>query len=189
MPNKTSASQTSEQAAALGRLAKSADIAQQHSRPMILRDQQIDRAVIVIIPGDNRARILKLNFVESNVGRNILPPVWPQIAKQPNLAAPILSLANRSEINPAVVVIIKGDDSIRRETQSTFGSGTCSKPLPRLFRHRVGCWTLSILRNRQIHPPVVIEIEDRHPLGMRRDYERPRTLQKSTLSGINKKNR
>ena len=56
-------------------------IAQQYSRPVILRYQQIGRTVAVIVSSDNGARLFKLNLVEADVGSDVLEAVRPKIAE------------------------------------------------------------------------------------------------------------
>ena len=42
---------------------------------MVLSDEQIRRAIVVIVSGDDRARIFELNFVEAHVGSDIFPTI------------------------------------------------------------------------------------------------------------------
>jgi hypothetical protein len=54
-------------------------ISQQNSRTVILRDEQIGRAVAVVIACDDGARIFELNLVESDVGGDILETIGPRL--------------------------------------------------------------------------------------------------------------
>src|ERR1700685_2645313 len=90
-------------------------VAQQHRRPMILRDEQIGRAVVVIVASDNRPRFLKLNLVEPNVSGDVLESVGAKIAEKFNFALAIFRLADRDEIDPTVVVVVEGSDAKRAD--------------------------------------------------------------------------
>src|ERR1700758_2588522 len=73
---------------------------------MILRDEQVGRAIVVVVPGDDGARVFQLNLVQANIGGNVLEAVWPEIAEEPHFALAVFRLADRDEIDPTVVVII-----------------------------------------------------------------------------------
>src|SRR5207302_2530149 len=57
-------------------------VAQQHSWAMILRDEQVGSAVVVVVNGDDGARIFKLNLVETNIGSDVFESVGTEIAEQ-----------------------------------------------------------------------------------------------------------
>src|ERR1700722_7496761 len=78
---------------------------------MILRDEQIDRAVVVVIARDDRSRLFKLNLVEPNIGGDVFESFWPKIAEQPPFPFTIFRLADRYEIDPSVIVVVKGGDA------------------------------------------------------------------------------
>ncbi len=78
---------------------------------MVLGDEQVGGAVVIEVSGDNRARILELNFVEANVGADVFEPIRPQVAEQAHFAFAVFRLAYRDEINPAIVVVVEGGDA------------------------------------------------------------------------------
>ena len=61
---------------------------------MVLRDQQIDGSVVLVIADNDGARLLKLNLVESDVGGNVFPSVGPEIAEEADFAFAIFGLAD-----------------------------------------------------------------------------------------------
>ena len=97
-------------------------VAQKHGRTVILRDQQIGGAVAVVVSGNNRARIFELNLVEANLGSDVFESIGTKIAEQPHFAFAIFRLANRDQINPAIVVVVQGRDAVGDAMKSVFGS-------------------------------------------------------------------
>ena len=87
-------------------------VAEQYGRPVILRDQKIDRAVVVVIAGDNGARLFELNLVESGFGGDIFESVRAEIAEEADFALAVFCLADGNEIDPAVVVVVDGGDAV-----------------------------------------------------------------------------
>src|SRR3989454_4683098 len=78
---------------------------------MILGYKKIGGAVVVEVSGDDGARILELNFVEANVGSNVFEPIRSEIAEESDFAFVVFRLTHGDEINPAVVVVVKGSDA------------------------------------------------------------------------------
>src|ERR1700722_732568 len=68
-----------------GIILVSALITKQHRRTVILRDEQIDRTIVVIIAHYEGARLFTLNFVEPDIGADIFPTIRTKIAKQSDL--------------------------------------------------------------------------------------------------------
>ena len=60
---------------------------------MVLGDEQVGRAVVVVVSGDDGARIFELNFVEANVGSDVLPSIRAEIAEQLDFAFAVFRLA------------------------------------------------------------------------------------------------
>ena len=87
-------------------------VLQQHRRPVILRDEQVGRAVVVVVAGDDGARIFELNLVEANVGGDVFESVRPKIAEQPHFALAVFRFADGDEVDPAVVVVVEGGDAV-----------------------------------------------------------------------------
>ena len=89
----------------------SAFIAQQDCRAMILRDQKIGGAVVVVVTGDDSAGIFELNLVQADVGCDIFESVGAKVAEETNLPFAVFGFSYRDEVNPAVVIIIEGGDA------------------------------------------------------------------------------
>ncbi len=90
-------------------------IAQQHRWPVILRDEQVSGAVVVVVAGDDGARIFQLNLVETNVGGDVLEAVRSEIAEEANFALAVFRFADGDEVDPAVVVVVEGGDAVGPE--------------------------------------------------------------------------
>ena len=78
---------------------------------MILRDQQIGGAVVVVVAGDDGAGIVELNLVEADIGGDVFKSVGAEIAEQPHFTLAVFRFANGDEIDPAVVVVVEGSDA------------------------------------------------------------------------------
>src|SRR5713101_5058118 len=70
----------------------SALVAQQDSRTLVLRDQQIDGAIVIVVPSDDRAWRLELNFVEAGFGGDIFEAVGTEIAEEADFAFAVFGL-------------------------------------------------------------------------------------------------
>ena len=86
-------------------------VAEQNGGAMILRDQQIGGSVVVVVSGDDGARIFELNFVEADIGGDVFPSVGAEIAEEPDFAFAVFCFADGGKIDPAVVVVIEGGDA------------------------------------------------------------------------------
>ena len=135
-------------------------IAQQHGWPVILRDEQVGRAVVVVVAGDDGARIFQLNLVEANVGGDIFESVWPKVAEQAHFAFAVFRLADGDEVDPAVVVVVEGGDAVGVHPIRDLGSATGSKLSVVVAPERES--RRSCLGEGEVHPTVVVEIENRH---------------------------
>ena len=78
---------------------------------MILRDEQIGGAIVVVVAGDDGAGIFQLNFVEADVGGDVFETVGAEIAEQADFALAVFRFADGDEIDPAVVVVVEGGDA------------------------------------------------------------------------------
>ena len=141
-------------------------VVEQHSRAVILRDQKIGSAVVVVVAHDDGARLFELNLVEPSFSGDIFESVGPEIAKEANFALAVFRFADRDEIDPSVVVVVDGGDSV--------GAGPVRRRKVDLLKALAvviapQCQTrISAVRKGEIHPSVVIEIENGEsdcPLG------------------------
>jgi len=78
---------------------------------MILRDQQVDGAIVVVIASDDGAGLPELDLVETDVAGDVLPSVRAEVAEQADFAPALFGLADGDEVNPAVVVVVEGGDA------------------------------------------------------------------------------
>ncbi len=79
---------------------------------MILRDEQVGGAVVVIVSGDDGTRVFELNLVEADVGSDVFESVRPEVAEEADFALAIFGFAYCNEIDPAVVVVVEGGDTV-----------------------------------------------------------------------------
>ena len=87
-------------------------VPQQHGGAVVLGDEKVGCAVVVVVAGDDGARIFQLDFVESDVGGDIFKAVRAKVAEQANFAFAVFRFADCDEINPAVVVVVEGSDTV-----------------------------------------------------------------------------
>src|SRR6185312_3855216 len=99
---------------------------------MILCDQQIGRAVVVKISGDDCARSFELNFVEADVGSDVFESVETKIAEEFYFASAVFGLTDCNQINPAIVVVING------------GNANCTFPIDDWKRNLLETFSLII---------------------------------------------
>ena len=78
---------------------------------MILRDEQVGCAVVVIVSGDDGARIFELNLVEANVGGDVFETIGAEIAEERIFALAFFGFAHGDQVNPSVVVVIESGDT------------------------------------------------------------------------------
>ena len=90
---------------------------------MILRDEQIDGAVVVVVAGDDGARIFQINLVEADIGCDVFPSVRAKVAKEADFAFAVFGFADGYEVDPAVVVVVEGGDAEGADPIG-LGSGT-----------------------------------------------------------------
>ena len=79
---------------------------------MILRDQEIDSAVVVVVSGNDGARLFELNLVESNVDGDVFPSAGTKIAEEADFALAVFRLADSDEIDPPIVVVVDSGDAL-----------------------------------------------------------------------------
>src|SRR5208282_1422690 len=136
-------------------------VAEQHGGAVILRDQKIDGTVVVVVAGNDGARLFELNLVESDVGGDVLPSVGSKITEEADFAFAVFRLADSDEIDPAVVVVVDGGDAVganpvwRRNVDLL-------KALAVIIAPQRETWTGAV-RKGQVHPTVVIEVKDGNP--------------------------
>ena len=104
-------------------------ITQQNGWSVILRDQQIGRAIVVEISSNDGARLFELNLVETNVDGDVFETIRTEIAEQLDLALAIFRLADGDQIDPAVVVVVDGGYAVGANPVR-FGKLTCSNVFP-----------------------------------------------------------
>ena len=135
-----------------------AQVAQQHGRAVILRDEQVRGAVAVVVARNDSAWIFELNLVETNVGGDVFESVGAEVAKQAHFTLTFFRFADRDEIDPAIVVIVEGGD--------TEGTDPVGFQFSKLLK---GCTVIVSPQSqrrypraakRNIHPAVMVEIKD-----------------------------
>src|SRR5258706_7769628 len=149
-------------------------IVQQHGGPVILRDQQVGRAVAIVIAGDDGARLFELNLVETNVGGDVFEAIGAKIAEELDPALMVFRLAYYRKINPAVIVIVKrgsAESYIKVSFKNLYVTKTFSVLIaPNLDR----CNTLTKMCSRHIHPPIVVKIGESNPSVVLHQFLIPR---------------
>ena len=105
-------------------------VAQQHRGAVILRDEQIDGAIVVVVAGDDGARIFQLNLVEADVGGDVLETVGTEVAEEADFALAVFGFADGDQIDPAVVVVVEGGDAEGADPVDRWEERLCSKILP-----------------------------------------------------------
>src|ERR1700758_5435473 len=125
---------------------------------MILRDQQIGGAVVVVVSGDDGARLFQLNSVETNLGSDIFETVCTEIAEEAHFTLAFFRLADRDEIDPAVVVVIDGGYAEGTDPVG-FGEFHLLEGLAVIVAPEGESWRTR-MRESQIHPTVVVEVEN-----------------------------
>src|SRR5580704_4323409 len=135
---------------------------QQYGRPVVLSDQQVDGAIVVVVSGDDGARIFELNLVQANIGGDVFEAIGPEIAEEFDLALALFRFTDRDEIDPAVVVVVEGSHAIGADPVRLGklylieGFAMVVVPESQGWRAPLRCH----LSKRKVHPAVVIEIEN-----------------------------
>ena len=124
---------------------------------MVLRDEQVHRAVVVIVAGDDDARVFELNLVETDIGGHVFESVRSQIAEQLDLAFAVFRLADGDEVYPTVVVVIESGDAIGVDPVRLWKFDLL-KDLALMVAPQRDAGRAHV-RESEIHPAVVIEIE------------------------------
>ena len=78
---------------------------------MVLRDEKIDCAIVVVVAGDDGARIFELNFVEADIGGDVFPSIGAKVAEEADFALAVLGFADSNQIDPSVVVVVESGDA------------------------------------------------------------------------------
>ena len=78
---------------------------------MILRDEHVGGAVVVVIAGDDGARIFQLDFVKAHISADVFESVRAEIAEEADFAFALFGLADSDQVDPAVVVVVDGGDA------------------------------------------------------------------------------
>src|SRR5215467_11599742 len=79
---------------------------------MVLGNEQVGRAVVIVVSGDDGPRIFELKFVQSHVSGDVFPSVRTKVAEEFDFAFALFRLAHGNEVHPAVVVVIEGRDAV-----------------------------------------------------------------------------
>src|SRR5262249_23134059 len=132
-------------------------VLEQDGRAVVLGNEQVGGAVVVVVSGDDRARIFELNLVETHVGGDVLPSVRPKIAKEFDFAFALFRLTDSYQVHPAVVVVIEGGDAVGAGPTG-FGEFDLLEGFAVIVAPEADGAVR--MRKRQIHPTVVIEIKD-----------------------------
>ena len=150
-------------------------IAQQHRRAVILRDQQIGGAVVVVIACDDGARLFELNLVETNVCGYIFEAVRAQVAKQLGLALAFFRFSDGDEIDPAVVVVVESSDAVGAPNPVRLWKGRTLESLAPIVTPQRDALPVA-LGERDIHPAIMVKIKNRNASGRGRKRCRPNSL-------------
>ena len=132
-------------------------IAQQHGRPMILCDEQISRAVAIVIASNDGAWLFELNLIETNVGSDVFETISAEIAEQAHLAFAFFRFADGDQIDPAVVVVVEGGDTVGADPVG-LGQFYPIETLTMIVSPECDSGR-SQVREGQVHPPIVVEIQ------------------------------
>src|SRR5713226_6784775 len=125
---------------------------------MVLRDEQVGRAVVVVVAGDDGARIFELNLVEANVGSDVFEAVRAEVAEEAHFALAVLCLADGDHIDPAVVVVVESGDAVGpdpaglRKCDAIETLAVIVAPESKTGRESVG--------KGKVHPSIVVKVED-----------------------------
>ena len=79
---------------------------------MILGDEQVDGAVVIVVTADDGAGIFELNFVEADVRGDIFESVGTEIAEETDLASAFFRFSDGDEVDPAIVVVVDSSDAV-----------------------------------------------------------------------------
>src|SRR5579872_793978 len=128
---------------------------------MILRDQQIGSAVVVVIAGDDGARMFKMNLVEPNVSGHIFESIGAEIAKQLDLTLAVFRFADGDEIYPAVVVVVEGGNAVATSNPVRFRKRHTLEALAVVVAPQSVALPIYV-GERNVHPAIVVKIKNRN---------------------------
>src|SRR5580692_1287978 len=159
-------------------------ISQQDSRTMILRDEQVGSAIVIVVASDDGARIFELNLVEADVDGDIFESVQPEIAEQTYFATTVGSFTDSDQVDPAVVVVVDGRDAPRPNPVCGWKLNSLESLALLIAPERQSRRTR--LTEGNVHPSVVIKIENcdsrsfgrygRRPEGTFNEFAFPRVF-------------
>ncbi len=132
---------------------------------MILRDQQIGSAVVVVIAGNDRSRMFEMNLVEADVGSDIFESIGTKIAKQFDLALTIFVFADRHQIDPAIFVVIQGGNAVGTDP-IPLGKFDAIKAFAMIVAPETNSGRVQVCEC-QVHPAVMIEVKNCHACCLR----------------------
>src|SRR5271163_241451 len=154
---------------------------------MILRDQQISRAIAIVIACDDRSRLFELNLVEANVGGDIFETISSEIAEQPHFALTLFGFADGDEVDPAIVVIVDSGHAVSANPVG-FGELYAVKTLAMVVAPQ-DQGRRAVVSKCKVHPAVVVEVKhcdaSRREIGVAGWRIKPVTVcDKLSLTGI-----
>ena len=133
---------------------------------MILRDEQVSRAVVIVIAGDDGARILELDLVEADIGGHVFETVRAEIAEETDFAFAVFGFADSGEIDPAVVVVVDGGYAVGADPVGLWEfypfEGFAVVVAPESDAGRAD------VRESKVHPSIVVEVENSDSICMAR---------------------
>ena len=118
---------------------------------MILRDEQVGRAIAVVVAGDDGAWIFQLNFVEADVGGDVFESIGAEIAEEADFAFAVCGFADRYQVDPAIVVVVECGDSASA-SPIRFGEFDLLKALSLPVAPKRYSWRIPVRKARSIQP-------------------------------------
>src|SRR5579862_4016505 len=124
---------------------------------MILRDEQVSSAVVVVVTGNDGSRIFELNLIEADVSGDIFEAIGPEVAEKAHFSFFFFGFAYGDEVDPAVVVVVEGGDAVGADPVG-FGESYLLESLAVIVAPE-GQGRGTIMRKREVHPAIVVEVE------------------------------
>ena len=146
-------------------------VAEKDRGSAVLGDEQVGRAVVVVVAGDDGARIFQADFVEADFRRDILEAVRAEIAEQAHFAFTFGRLPHCNEVNPAVIVVVERSHT---KPANPGDGGQCNLlELSMIVAPKREAGRPPVCK-RKVHPAVVVEVEHGEPRGWRVHWRGPR---------------